>query len=247
MDGRATPEGLGATSGRRASLTALAGVLGAVALMLMMLTWAASIGPDEIVAGGRAPSYETITPTVTEDADAAGRTRDRDGESHPLLWMIITITATVLASVVILAAALNVVRWLLTRNWHTYREPEPDEIAFDTIGVPALARAVAEGAQDQRRALSEGSPRNAIVECWHRFEQQAASVGVHRFAWETSSEFTLRVLDDLSADTAAVTELADLYRDARHSQHEITEEMRGRARAALDRIYRSTGTPTAAP
>jgi hypothetical protein len=247
MDGHPAAEQPDAGAARRASLTAVVGVLAAVGLMLVMLTWASSIGPDEIVAGGGAPSYRTVTPTVSEAADGAGRPRDGDGESHPLLWMIITITATFLASLVLLAAALSVVRWLLTRNWHRYRERDPDEIAFETIGVPALARAVADGAQGQRRALSEGSPRNAIVECWHRFEQQAASVGVHRFAWETSSEFTLRVLDDLSADTAAVTELADLYRDARHSQHEITEEMRGRARAALERIYRSLGTPTVAP
>ena len=32
-------------SGRRASVTALAGVLGAVALMLLLVTWAATIGP----------------------------------------------------------------------------------------------------------------------------------------------------------------------------------------------------------
>ncbi|MET0524582.1 MAG: DUF4129 domain-containing protein [Nocardioides sp.] len=54
------------------------------------------------------------------------------------------------------------------------------------------------------------------------------------------------MLDDLSADPAAVTELADLYRDARHSEHEITEDSRARARAALDRILETLDVPTGA-
>jgi hypothetical protein len=87
--------------------------------------------------------------------------------------------------------------------------------------------------------LGEGSPRNAIVACWHQFEQHAAGAGIDRAPWETSSEFTLRVLDELSADPAAVTRLADLYRDARYSEHEITEESRDRASSALDDILDS--------
>jgi hypothetical protein len=65
---------------------------------------------------------------------------------------------------------------------------------------------------------------------------------VRRLPWETSSEFTLRVLDRVSADTRAVVALAELYRDARHSRHEITEENRDRAAEALDVIHRSLGS-----
>ena len=89
--------------------------------------------------------------------------------------------------------------------------------------------------------LAEGSPRNAIVACWHQFEEQAATAGVRRQTWETSSEFTLRVLDRLAADSAAVTTLAELYRAARHSTHEITEADRAEAQVALDVVHRSLG------
>ena len=61
MAAEPSPEPSGAMSGRRASVTALAGVLGAVALMLLLVTWAATIGPDEVVRGeGNPPSYETL-------------------------------------------------------------------------------------------------------------------------------------------------------------------------------------------
>ena len=84
-------------------------------------------------------------------------------------------------------------------------------------GPRRLAEEIARDAAEQRRVLMEGSPRNAIVECWHRFEQQAAGAGLDRHPWETSSEFTLRMLDLVAADTGAVAELAVLYREARFS------------------------------
>ena len=75
-----------------------------------------------------------------------------------------------------------------------------------------------------------------------RFEQQAEGAGVHRRRWETSSEFTLRVLDRIDADSEAVMVLAELYRDARHSGHDITEDSRRRALEALDVVHRSLDT-----
>ena len=234
-------------AGARASATAVAGVLAAVGLLLVMLTWASTIGPDAIVAGGNEPSYGQPSPTAVDNTDSGVDAPDTHQKRHELLWMILTFTALLLASVVTLAALLTVLRWLLTRDWRrSRREPDPEEIAFEPLGVPALARALAEGAQAQRQLLEDGSPRNAIVACWHRFELGAAAAGIDRARWETSSEFTLRVLDQLSADPAAVTELADLYRDARHSEHEITEDSRARARAALDRILETLHTTAGA-
>ncbi len=49
---------------------------------------------------------------------------------------------------------------------------------------------------------------------------------VARQPWETSSEFTLRLLDRVSADDAAVSRLEGLYREARFSDHEIDESRR---------------------
>jgi hypothetical protein len=144
---------------------------------------------------------------------------------------------------VMLAVVLSVLRWLLTRDWRRHRrEPEPEEIPFDPLDAPEqIARTMVARAKEQRAALAEGSPRNAIVACWHQFEEQAAAAGVRRQTWETSSEFTLRVLDRLAADSAAVTNLAELYRAARHSTHEITEADRAEAQVALDLVHRSLG------
>lgn len=227
----------------RASVTAVAGVFGAVGLLLVLVTWAATIGPQQVVRdAGNPPSYAspTVSPTATPSALPSNATPAGGGQGDILLTLV-TIAAVLMASVVMLALVLSVVRWLLTVRWHRrHRDPEPAEVSFDPLEAPArLAARLAEAAPAQRDLLAAGSPRNAIVECWQRFEDQAGSAGVRRRAWETSSEFTLRVLDRVAADTSAVTALAELYRDARHSRHEITEANRAAALEALDRIHLS--------
>jgi hypothetical protein len=232
---------------QRASVTAVAGVMAAVGLMLLLVTWAASIGPQQVLRGeGNPPSYETLPPSspTASASSAPGSTRPAGGGDNDLLFTIAAIVATLLATIVVLAVVLSIVRWLLTRTWRRgEREPEPEEVVFDPLEAPAqLAAKLVEDAAGQRQLLESGSPRNAIVACWQRFEEQAGQVGVHRRQWETSSEFTLRVLDRVSADTSAVTTLAELYRDARHSRHEITEANRDAALEALDVIHRSLTT-----
>lgn len=68
-----------------ASVTAVVGVLAAVGLLLVMVTWAASIGPDEIVAGGREPSYEQVSPTAVENTDAGTDAPDSERQRSDLL------------------------------------------------------------------------------------------------------------------------------------------------------------------
>jgi hypothetical protein len=45
----------------------------------------------------------------------------------------------------------------------------------------------------------------------------------------------------VQADTSAVSALAELFREARFSEHELTEEQRGRAVDLLGRIHASLG------
>ena len=100
-------------------------------------------------------------------------------------------------------------------------------------------------AGEQRGLLSAGgSPRNAVVEAWHLFETSAGRVGAVRKPWETSSEFTLRVLDAVHADPHAVARLAQLYREARFSEHELTEDDRAAAVEALDAVHASLRSTT---
>jgi hypothetical protein len=141
------------------------------------------------------------------------------------------------------------VLWLLYRlfrrlrdSWSDRkgRDPRPSEVAFDVLEDPdELAEEIRDDFDAQLALLLDGHARNAIVACWDRFEEQAERAGLARHEWETSSEFTIRVLDLVSADQGAVARLERLYHEARFSEHPIEEHHRRAAIEALEAIHLS--------
>ena len=228
----------------------LAVVLAAASVLLavVLVTWAASIGPSEVLRGdgiGKAgqPMVEssqsaTASPPAQPDQDEVG-----DGKG---LLHVVAIILNLATLGVAVALVVWLVRWLWrlrrVRRARLARAAAVEQAAFDVLEPSeAVARELLADAGSQREALTGGSPRNAIVECWHRFELASAAAGVDRHAWETSSEHTLRVLNLVDAAPASVSVLARLYREARFSEHELTEADRATALEALDEIHRSIG------
>jgi len=123
------------------------------------------------------------------------------------------------------------------RTWAAWKRPPEAHWPADPDEAGAAAFAVAADAGYQREVLLQGEPRNAIVACWLRLEAAVASAGVERFASDTSSELTERVLAEASVDRAAIGELAALYREARFSSHPMGEAERSAAVAALDAVH----------
>jgi hypothetical protein len=165
-------------------------------------------------------------------------------EKAPPIWV------GVLTGLLLLAAAaggLAVLAWiaaLVLREVRArrLREEERTAVGFTVLDEPVrVARQVAADAEEQETLLREGDPRNAIVAAWHHFEVQGERAGVARRASETSSEYGLRILDLAAADNGSVNRLAELYREARFSDHPVTEEHRARALAALADIRHSLG------
>ena len=234
---------------RRAGVTAIVAVAAAL-LVVVLAAWAATIGPSDVLRG------EGIGPIAapSESATAAEGTGDAEEMAHPdvevhawvrVVWLVLNIALAVLLVVLVVRyVVLPLVRRARARRLRRLagadREPE-----FTVLEPPQrVARALLDDAAEQRRVLAEdGSPRNAVVECWSRFETAAAAAGMARHPWETSAEYTLRILDLVDAHEPAVTRLADLYREARFSEHELTEADRAAALAALDAIHRTIGVP----
>jgi hypothetical protein len=103
---------------------------------------------------------------------------------------------------------------------------------WDGLVLAELANAAAE----QLDGLRHGSPRNAIVACWLRLQQAASEAGMRTRSWETSQEYTVRALHRLRLDPPAINTLSSLYREARFSEHEMSESHRDEALAALTRL-----------
>jgi Domain of unknown function (DUF4129) len=233
---------------RRASLSAVCLTVLAVGLMLVMIMFAARSGPERIFAGPlHDPSFRPVDPSYSLSLPpGAGTPRLRDVHTH---------SNPILAALgwAIRVAALLCVMWLLYRaarkllehlkDRQARNKPKgPAHVDFDVLDDPdPLIEEIRQGADDQFALLLGGHPRNAIVACWDRFEEQAERVHASRRPWETSSEFTLRLLDAVSADAAAVSRLEALYREARFSAHEIDEGRRQAALEALRAIHASLG------
>lgn len=191
-----------------------------------------------------APDDPRGLPLCEAPDDSMQQARDLVEQSDPPLWVKIlvwTFEALVLVGMLALAVFLLAqARELWRRRLRSSGERESSD--FATLDEPArLAAAITEDATEQDHLLMDGEPRNAIVAAWLRFEVQGASAGLPRESWETSAEYALRILDAVAADAGAVNRLAGIYREARFSQHPITEDHRTGAIEALAAIRRSLG------
>lgn len=239
---------------RRSEAVAVAAVVTAL-LVVVLAAWAASIGPSGVLTGaGPSP---VGTPTDSRSVDAGARASvppQPEPEHHTPGWVrvaafVLDLAVAVLAVYLILrylAAPLG--RFAVRRRRERLRRRRLGPAADEDFTVLDPVRAVAEqmladaGAQ-REELLAADTPRNAVVVCWHRFETQAAAAGVARQPWETSSEYTMRVLDLVDAHQPAVSRLGALYREARFSEHELTEAHRREALEALDAIHRTVRLP----
>ena len=229
---------------RQAGRQAVVAVVGSTLLVTLLVLWAASIGPGQVLEGEGPGRIVLDTPTTSDTLptgtpSAADERRSEPGDP-PLLLRLIAVALQVAALGILLLGLVLAGRWLW--GLRIRRRVHNPEVEFDVIEVPErVAEAVMHDAAEQRLLLLSGTPRNAIVACWNRFEVQAAAAGVPRHLWETSSEYTLRILDLARADAHAVAELAELFREARFSEHELGEEARQRAVTLLDEIHASLG------
>jgi hypothetical protein len=238
---------------RRASVTALVAVAGSVLAVSSIVTWAASIGPGGVLTGDGPPTHRVTTVPASTDAVPSGAQtpanhqggRQDPPDSHRVLEGL-AVAVEILIACALAYLLYRLLRWSVERYRARRRPhaPPPVEIEFDVLEGPRrVVEEVVRDAEPQREALLGGTPRNGIVECWHRFEQQGDRAGLPRRPWETSSEFAMRMLDLVLPGSPDVARFAALYREARFSEHSLDERARAEALAVLDAIH--AGLPTA--
>lgn len=214
-------------------------VVAAVAAMVVLVLAASS---------GSAPIWEvpsddvTIDTVVVEQPETVQPQEPTDeGRREVPDWLatvtrvVAVVLAAILVMLVLAAATLTMLpgrrrgsrRRFLRR--HAVALPEVDDGVLE-VDVGAA-----------RAALGGGTPRNAIVACWMQLEADAGRAGLSRFAAETPAEYVERVVATSSVDPAPIAELAALYREARFSRHDLSDDHRQRAMVALDRVAAALG------
>lgn len=215
---------------------------------VLLVTWAATVGPSGVLHGdgpskllGEPSASASASPSDPVGADAKEAAEHDGSAAGDLLVNIFTVVFACGAIVTVGLLGYSAHRGLrrLREAARERRgEADPEGAAFEVIEAPAqLARALSEDQARQRALLEQGSPRNGIVQCWHRFEELAAEAGLGRKVWETPGEFALRLLTTVEADEDAAYRLTLLYREARFSHHELDESARDEALEALVTIH----------
>lgn len=184
------------------------------------------------------PSAVSITSREVLTNPAQPSAPPRTGSSGTLATVLAVILAGVMLVVVI--AVLRLLWLRLADLMHRSRRAHPEQDGGEDQLEPVRSRLTAER-ELHLDALAAGPPADAVVACWVALERSVADAGVNRGPAETSAELTMRVLTDLDVDATAVSALAALYREARFSDHALTEDDRSRARAALENVHAGLG------
>lgn len=178
------------------------------------------------------PSPEP-TPTATA-AEAAE-------EIDPAMRRSADVALRILDLALVVCAAMFIVGLVMLLRRDSGSGP-PVEDWEDPVGAadPLDLRArLLEGTVVGTGLLGTGHARNAVVSCWVDLEQRGAAAGVPRDPSETAAEYITRLMSLAGAEPEPVHRLAALYREARFSRHELSEETVAAARQALADIAAS--------
>lgn len=217
-------------------------VLGAAAALMVALlaSTAGGLGPVH-VGGSPTQNGQTSThqstggstqPSAGNDQSASPQAQPRTLPWLPtwsqavLIGVLAAMVLTLLATVRITLVRPRKLRPDRTRGLNRPNEPEPED------PEEALQSMLSE----QLSALRAGTPRNAIVAAWVQLEDFAIGHGLPRDPADTPAEFVARALAAYDLDSRAIQRLADLYREARFSTHELSERHRDEARDCLHQL-----------
>lgn len=208
----------------------------ATAVTMVLLVLAASSGPVRVWI---TPPADVDAPPIAGsgplDTIAPQSSVPPDKGSGPPWGALVSQILGVLLIVLVVTIVVSVVR---LGKWSRPGRLRPRERRGGQItALPEVNDSELEVDVDAARtALAGGSPRNAIVACWMQLERDAAAAGLPRAAAETSAEYVERVVAASSVDPAPIRELAALFREARFSSHELLDDHRARALAAMNRV-----------
>lgn len=212
-------------------------MLAGTATTLLLSAWVSAAGPVGVFArrdfngpGTKAPGEEYGSPAPVAQGEIGQRGRASTPPPTPyadvIAWGVRILLALVVLAV-LAAIARAVVEQLRTTRHHEERAEVTAEVTPDVM----LA-----AARQGEELLATGTPANAVVAAWVALEDAVRSAGIGEDRSRTSAELVTSVLRRFDVDAEALDRLGALYREARFSRHEIGEDLRSQARAALQQV-----------
>lgn len=205
----------------------------AVATLLVVAAASASLSALPITPLDAPAAQPASTPAPAEPT-----ARSQPPESIPTSgsgWfgVAVTVVGLLVAGVVIVV----IVRSVAGSATRFRRRMIRDRPVLRVAQLPAEEEVVAAldaGLLDLDDAATD--PRVAVIACWVRLEQAAATVGVPRRPGDTATDLVVRMLAGHELSSVVLNGFADVYRRARFATHQVDESMREQARSALHRL-----------
>ncbi|MEV6637597.1 DUF4129 domain-containing protein [Actinoplanes sp. NPDC051470] len=177
-------------------------------------------------------------PIATNQPSAGGGTPPPSDSGLPA-WL------TTAALVVLGVAALvliGLVVWAILRDQarRRGRRARPERERTDPNTAEDLVAALDAGIEEL--SDTDRDPRRAVIACWVRLEQAAASAGTPRHAGDSPTDLVGRLLREQQVDAGVLAALLEVYRQARYATHTVDNQMRSQARSALERLRADLGT-----
>ena len=210
-----------------------------MALVIAVAVVAASAGPVRLWTDSSSNGEDAAITEPTDDVERpepSAVEQRLDGEwpswIGTALQIIVVPLAVLVVMLVVVVAARNAPQLGRRRRWFRRAHGGRFDPLADVTEPPTLAVDI----DAAHRALTSGTPANAIIACWMRLEADAGAGGLPRMAHETPAEYVERVVAAASVDPAPIGALAALYREARFSRHTLDDSHRESARTALRQV-----------
>ena len=209
--------------------------MGGAAAALVLAAWVSAAGTVGIFGRRALTGYQTDAPGEDFGAPATSGDEGRtsrggpDAASDAIVALLDFLMKAILVAV--LLVVLVAIARELRKRWLERERPTADEVT--AAMTPAVLLATARASEE---LLTRGAPRNAVGAAWVSLEDALREAGIRDDATRTSAEVVRVVLRQYAVSSEPLDRLAELYREARFSRHEIGEEMREQARDALRQI-----------
>jgi len=182
---------------------------------------------------GGATTVPSRPPVATASTTPTPETADAELPPSPLLGEIL-LGLTVLLG---LAAAA----WLARTAVRTGHDLSRRATSLPPSVGESVRSALEPAAREALREVEQPDAREAVVRSWLLLGAAAAAAGLPAGAAETAAEYAARIVAELGVPGPELDRLADLYREARFSEHEVGEAQRTEARELLRRLHDRLG------
>lgn len=209
------------------------------AATLLVAAWVSTAGFVPALRGIGESSNDPVNPPQVRGPGTQQQVDPTAGSKPVTIPPVLEVVIEILLIIFALLLMTILFRSAVTRRRRRLAEQSPIEAGLevdddDLDGI--LTQNLARSADAGLARLAEGDPRNAIVRCWLVLEDTVIQAGLPRDPSLTSQELTAQVLGRYAVDGAAISELGELYREARFSAHQLEETHRRRAVAALNQL-----------